>query len=125
MEIKAGDDGAGAQPVDQNGIDELFRRALRKLAVEGVFDDGAEADGLENTCLQRRRRQAEDRRFRAEDGTGMRFEGQHQCRYAARLGQFQRTVQNGAVAAMHTIEIADRDDAAAQAFRQRLLFSLR
>lgn len=51
MEIKAGDLlGAGAQLVDQNGIDELFHERCENSRLK-VFDDGAEVDGLENTCL--------------------------------------------------------------------------
>lgn len=52
----------------------------------------------------------------------MRLEGQDQGGNTAGFRQFQSTVQHGAVATMHTIEIADRDNATAKSFRQRLFF---
>ncbi|MNY10793.1 hypothetical protein D3C86_1437900 [compost metagenome] len=122
MEIEAGDDGAGMKPVDQDGLNEFLRRALRKFPVEGIFDDGAETDGLKDARLQRRGREAKHRRVGTEDGTGMRLEGQHQRGNATGFRQFQSTIQHSPVAAMHAVEIADGDDAATKSFRQRLLF---
>ena len=98
MEIETGDDGARMQPVNQDGLDELFRRALRKLAVERIFDNRAETDGLKDARLQWRRREAKDRRIGPEHGTGMRLEGQHQRGDAAGFRQFQRAIQHGPVA---------------------------
>ena len=44
----------------------------------------------------------------------MRLEGQHQRRHAACAGLVQRPLQHRLMAAMDAVEIADRDDAAAQ-----------
>ncbi|MNI42447.1 hypothetical protein D3C73_967430 [compost metagenome] len=121
MEIETGDDRACPQPIYQDGPDELFGRAAGKIAIERIFDHRMEPHRLQEPRLHRRRRDAENRLVRLEDGTRMRLEGQDQSRYTAFFRQLQRTFEHAAMTAMHAVEVADRDHSALQSLGQRIL----
>src|SRR6218665_1191545 len=120
MEIEPGDNGAGMQPVDENRLDELFRRTGREFLVEGIFDYRMETHAFQKARLQGGRRQAENRGFRPEYGARMRLECQHERGDEPLFRESKRPLQHAAMATVDAIEIADGDDAALQPFGQRL-----
>jgi hypothetical protein len=120
MEIETGDDMGGVQPFAQDAMNEVGGRKLRKAPVEGIFDDGPKAHSLEDAGFQRCRGEAEYRRVGPEHGTRMRLEGEHERRNGPLHGLLQRAVQHRLMAAVHAVEIADRDHTAAKMFGQRI-----
>ena len=52
VEVEAGDDFAGTEPVDQDRLDEILRRALREFPIERIFDHRLEAHGFEDAGAQ-------------------------------------------------------------------------
>src|SRR5262249_52483292 len=81
---------------------------------EGLLDHSIESEPSKEPCLHRRRRQDEKRDIGTKYGARVRLEGQHQRRDAAAPSLLECPLENGLVAAMHTVEIADCDHAAPQ-----------
>ena len=122
MEIEAGHDMTGADPVQDNRTNEVVGRPAGEFAVEGIFEHGVEAEDLQQPGLQRRGRQTEHGLVRAEDAARVRLEGQYQRGNALAGGDLQRPRQHGLMAAMYPVEIPDGNDAAPQGCRQFTAF---
>ena len=114
VEIEAGYDVPYSKLFDQNLLDKLLRRILRKLPGERQLDDGFKAHRSDQPGLERWRCQTKHRLFGIEHRARVRLERQCRDRHGIRLSRLQCRVQYRLVATMHTVEIADRQDAAAQ-----------
>jgi hypothetical protein len=56
--------------------------------------------------------------FGTQQPNGVRIECEHDCGTADRFGSLEQSLHNRHVSAVHTIEIPDRDSAAASACRE-------
>ena len=86
--------------------------------VEAAQDQPVEAETLEHHLPGRRPGQAEHRLVGSEEGARMRLEGQGHGRARGLAGLLPHRADQRPVAAMHAIEIADRDQPAMQRCRQ-------
>ena len=114
MEIEADRRAADAQPPDQNARDEILRRRSGERRVERHDDGAVEPGGGEQAQLVALARQLEQRVLRPQEQPRMRREGQSRGLAPERLRAFLRCSDDGAVAAVHAVEIADRHHRAMQ-----------
>ncbi|MNN58230.1 hypothetical protein D3C81_1732690 [compost metagenome] len=101
-----------AQPFHQHRMDELRGAELAQAAIEGQAEHPVHALAGQQLELVAQARQAHRCRIRAEVLARLRLENHH----AAGQTQLSRTLaqplENGLVAAVHAVEIADGGDAA-------------
>ena len=114
MKIEADGGTADAEAADQNARDEILRRRSGERAVERHDDGAVEPRGREQPQLVAFARQLEQRVLRPQEQARVRREGQSRGLAAKRLRALLRCSDDGAMTAMHAVEIADRHDGAAQ-----------
>src|SRR5690606_8853936 len=99
------------QPVDQHLMDELVSRQLAQAAIEGQAQHpidtlaGEQLELLAQTC------QACRRGVRGKELARLRLEDHHAARHSQFDGPLAQASQNGLMATVHTIEIADGGNA--------------
>ena len=114
MKVEA-DGGAGdGIAVHQDPLHEFFRRQAGERGIEGQHHRAVEPGRGEQPQLPAFIGEPEHRLLRAQDGGRMRLEGQGRSGAAGRPRARQRRGNDRPVAAMHAVEIADRQHGAAQ-----------
>ena len=111
--------GGCLEPADEHGLDEFLGRERGEGAVEGNDCDPVETERGEEPALLGERRQPEDRGFGPKESARMRLEREHHRRHLPLAGFVDGGLEQDRMAAVDTVEIADRDDAAGQAGRRR------
>ena len=91
----------------------------RKRGVEGKNDEARESEPGANRGFVARRRQPEHDRPPGEDVGGMRFEGQERGRGRSLAGHGDGAFDDGLMAEMQAVEIADRVDGAFEPVRRQ------
>jgi hypothetical protein len=114
MEIGPGNHAANAQPVHENGLDEVLCLGLREHVIEGQNDDAIQPERLGQPGLGIGLCQPEHEWRRREHIARMRLECQQQGRHALGPRPLAQGGDNGLVATMQPIEIADGDKSAPQ-----------
>ena len=112
VEVMASDRVSNTEALPQNQPGKVARTDRGEVAREFLLDDRIKAKRFQNACLDGGRGQPVERAFRPEHGARMRFEGQNQRRPVLAFGNLERLGQNGLMAAMNTVEIADCGHAA-------------
>ena len=120
MEVVAADEARGAEPAEQQVVDEIARVDGGDVAVEGQHEGMAQSDARQQLGLDRGRGQPEHRLLGPEDAARMRLEGQGRRIAAEPGGKRKRLPRQFGMAAMDAVEIADRDHGAAQGRGHRL-----
>jgi hypothetical protein len=121
IEVVADDDVGRAEPCDQNALDEGFRGERCQLGIERLDEDQIEAELLENCKLALQSRQPELHLIRVKEFAGMRFKD-HRCRGHALGSRLSLGFPNqGAMAAMNAVEVADRDGCTAMLLQHMLM----
>ena len=115
MKVKADHRAAHGKAFDQNALHKFFRGQLGERRIEGEDDRTIEPGAGQQPQLIRLVGQPEQLFLRIEEGARMRLEGQRRGRLSQNSGAIERGSDDGAMAAMHAVEIADGDDCAAQA----------
>ena len=111
-EIVADDDAGDLQARDQDLLDEGFGRSAGHRLVERQHIQQVDPERFELAHLGAQRRQPERCLLGPEPGARMGLEGQHAGRRTRAPGGLDRGADHRAVALMHPVEIADRDDRA-------------
>ena len=122
-EIPADDDVTGPQPTEEDGIDEVLRRTPGEVEVEMEDIEVIGAERRDMAGLGAQRRQAERRVIGPEHTPRMGLEGEHAKRCAQIPGDRAGLADEGLVAEMDAVEIADGDDAAPGLRRQILIMA--
>jgi hypothetical protein len=117
MEIEADGDAGDRQLVEQDALDEIIGAQRRQCGVEPEHDRAVEAGRLQQAQLVALVGQAEQRLVRPEKTARVRLEGEGGGGVAQQGGASLRGRNDGPVAAMHTVKIADGDHRAAQRVR--------
>ena len=112
MEIEPDGDALDGQPADQDARDEILGGKRGERLVEREHQGAIEPARREQPQLGRFVGEPEQRAVRAQEPPRMRLERQRDRRAAERFGAAHRGGDHGAMAAVHAVEIADRDDAA-------------
>ena len=120
MEIGAHHHAANAEPPDENIGDKRFGRNIGECGVEAHHHRAVEPRAGEQPQLRRLGRQPEQGLVRPEEHPRMRLEGERQRRRAESARPRSRRIDHRAMAAMHAIEVADRDEAALEPRRHRV-----
>ena len=107
MKIEADGDAGDREPLDQYACDEILRGETCQRRVEAQHDRAVEPGGGQEPQLRALVGEAEQRLVRPEEAAGMRLEGERGRRPAQRLGAGARGGDDGAVAAVNPVEIAD------------------
>ena len=105
--------------MEQDVVDEVFGRRFRQRRVEPEHDRTGKPRRREQAELRALVGEPKERLLRPEEAARMRLEGQRRRRPAERQGARARGRDHGAVAAMHTVEIADGDDSAVELAHRR------
>src|SRR5712672_67596 len=113
VKIFAYQDGAHVQAADQNLLDELFGGEAREIECEGKNDGGLQAYGAEPVHALRIGGEAERSGFRAQDSARGGIEGQGGGDVASFRGVLDGGADDGLMAEVDAVEIADGEDAAA------------
>ncbi len=98
-------------------LKELVWRELQQCMVGRVDHDGVDAVLLKELQLVIEQTQCRRRLLRTQQGNRMRIERHHDSRSPRRIRLLDQLGQHALMAAMHAIEIADRDPAAAVLIR--------
>ena len=118
-EILAGDDAGRADPADQIVGDEIGRGDRGELGAEMEDQHRIRAGLGEQPLALVERGQAEGRQVRLEEAHRMRIEGRDQHRPPLGAGARHGAAHHRLVALVKSVEIAERDDAAAKCVRNR------
>ena len=114
MEVVADHRAADPVAIDEHARDEVggFERGER--AIELHHDGAVECGGREEPELGVAIAEPKQRLVRREEGARMRIEGEHRRRAAEPARAGNRSGDHRAMAAMHALEIADRDHRASE-----------
>jgi hypothetical protein len=112
-EVLAGRDAGGADPADQPVGDEVGGGDRGEIGVELEDEHRVGAGGAHQPLALLQRGQPEPKRVRAEIAHRMGIEGRDQHRPVVGAGARGGAGQHRLVALVETVEIAERDDAAA------------
>jgi len=115
VEIVAADEPPRAQSGDEQIVDKAFRGDRGDIAIERQHEDLGEACLRQPFELELRRGQPEDRLLRPEDAARMRLEGEGGRPGAEIMRHGTGHPRQLGMAAMHAVEIAERQHGAAQA----------
>lgn len=99
------------QPVHQRALDERLRRLAREGVVEVLDDDAVDTVIAQRFELVAQHRDARRRAGRIEEFARVRLERHHAHGQAARVRCRAHAREQGLVAAMDTVEVADRQRA--------------
>ncbi|ABA49788.1 hypothetical protein BURPS1710b_1123 [Burkholderia pseudomallei 1710b] len=110
-EVVADHDPAGVQPVDERAFDERLGRLARERMVEVLDDHAVDAVLAQRLELVAQHRDARRRARRIEELARMRLERHHAHGQPARVRRRAHAREQGLVAAMDTVEVADRQRA--------------
>ena len=108
MKVEADRSPADREALDQNAADEFLRGKACQRRVESQYDRTVEPGGGEQPQFSGLIGQPKQRFGGLEEGTRMRLQGQRRGRTRQRLGAIERRRDDGFMAAMDAIEIADR-----------------
>ncbi len=106
-EVVADQQPARVQPVDQHIAHELLRRLRGEMRIEVLDNHPVDALAAQALQLVAQQRDAGGRAVRHEEFARMRLEGHDRQRQSARVGRRARAGQQGLVAAVHAVEVAD------------------
>ena len=112
--VSADDDMRNTQAADQNLGDKILRRALRKVAVEGLDVEVIDAERFDQPRLQPERAEEERVLDRAKKHARMRLKRHDGGGGAFGPGDAHRLPDHRLMAQMQPVEIAERDHAALQ-----------
>ena len=112
MEIEADRRAADAEHADQDAGDEILGRGGRERGVEAHDDGAVEPGGGQEAQLVALGGELEQGVLRAEEGARMRGEGERRRLAPELVGARAGGPDHGAVAAVHAVEIADRNHGA-------------
>ena len=119
VEVIAHHRARNAEALDQDLGDKVFRREARDPGIEGHDHHPVETEPRQAAVALGLRRQAEHRAGTGEEIHGMGLEGEDSAGFAEFAGQLLRAGDDGGVAAMDPVEIADGDHRACEAGRGR------
>src|ERR1700730_5931342 len=114
MEVEADYHTADGKAREQDARDEFLRGKTGKCSVEAQHDRAVEPCSGEKPQFRPLLRKPEQCLVRAKNAPRLGLDGEHCRGYAEHLRTLERGGDHRAVAAMHAVEIADRDDSAAQ-----------
>ncbi|BCJ91666.1 hypothetical protein IZ6_24010 [Terrihabitans soli] len=109
MKVPPDRHGDDAEAADQHLPDEILRRKARQSGIEGKLNHALKCLMRQQKSLFARRRQSRNGQIGAEKASGVRLKGHGQRRQAPANGLFPCGGQNGLMAKMNPIEIADSD----------------
>ena len=119
MEVEPDRHAGGTEAVHQDAADEILRRQARERGVEGQDHGAVEAGGGEQAQLVALVGEPEQRHVRPKKCARMRLEGERRRRGAQVARARHRRRDDGAMAAMHAVEIADGEHRALERIEAR------
>jgi hypothetical protein len=117
-EIEADHDVAHAEAAGQHVVHELLGRLAQQVFVEGEREQVRDAELGQQARLDPKRREARRRAVGRQDLARMGLEGDHAKRRLKLLRTRTRRLDQGAMPAVHAVEIADRDHLVQGGLRQ-------
>ena len=119
MKIESGDDAGHREALHQHALDEFAGGKIGERGVEGQHDGAVEARAGEQPQLLALVAQPEQRIVGTEIAARMRLERERRGRHRQRARAGDGLADHRAMAAMHAVEIADRDHRALERARVR------
>ncbi len=116
--VEADHDVADAEPAREHVVDEALGRFGHQMPIERQDVQVIDPEPGQEARLDPQRGQSRRRLLRRQDLARMRLEGDHAERRAEVAGPRPRGLDQGAVAAVHAVEIADRDHPVQGGLRQ-------
>src|SRR5271166_2848113 len=113
MEVEADCHSADGKAREQDTRDEFLRRKTGQCRIEAQYNCAAEPSPGEKPQFRPLVREPEQRLVRVKEAARMRFESDRRRRSAEFPRTRERGGDHGSMAAVHAIEITDRDDGAA------------